>query len=313
MINLVHIPKQIIDTSKYSNLLHDKIIYKFEEEFADYVGAKYACAVRSATDGIFLSLKAADHFECYDICTVPSLITTRFLNALISANFEYRFEDDVDWVGHDYKLLDTPNMKIYDSAQRVDKNQFSEHLNSDIIIFSFYPTKPIGGLQGGMVVSNNKEVIDWIRDASHFGEDFSTDSWNGKTKFVGWQIFMDSVNAEMAYNNFKAYPDKKEKFQEISYIYEDGFPDSAVITKQSDHLFRVMVKDNQQAMEILKEKGIITGVHYKTAHTDKVYGNNVSLPKSEYHAKHCLSLPYHTEITGREIIKVIDAVMPLIK
>ena len=40
IIKFVDIPRQIIDTKNYDNLLHDKIIYKFEEEFADDL--KYA-------------------------------------------------------------------------------------------------------------------------------------------------------------------------------------------------------------------------------------------------------------------------------
>ena len=56
MIQLFHINNHIIDTSEFSNLLHDDIVSEFENKFAQYVGAKYACSVNSATNAIFLSM-----------------------------------------------------------------------------------------------------------------------------------------------------------------------------------------------------------------------------------------------------------------
>ena len=43
MIQLFNVNNHIIDTSKFSNLLHDKNVIELEEKIANYVGAKYAC------------------------------------------------------------------------------------------------------------------------------------------------------------------------------------------------------------------------------------------------------------------------------
>ena len=56
MINLFNINNHIIDTSKFSNLLHDSIVEDFENSIASYVGAKYAVSFNSATSAIFLAL-----------------------------------------------------------------------------------------------------------------------------------------------------------------------------------------------------------------------------------------------------------------
>lgn len=47
MINLFNIPNYTIDTSKLTSLLHDDIVNEFEENFAKYVGAKYAVSLNS--------------------------------------------------------------------------------------------------------------------------------------------------------------------------------------------------------------------------------------------------------------------------
>ena len=54
MIKLFNPENFNIDTAKFSNLLHGEIVNEFENSFANYVGAKYACSVNSATNAIFL-------------------------------------------------------------------------------------------------------------------------------------------------------------------------------------------------------------------------------------------------------------------
>ena len=41
MIQLFNINNHIVDTSNFSNLLHDSAVIEFEEMIADYVGAKF--------------------------------------------------------------------------------------------------------------------------------------------------------------------------------------------------------------------------------------------------------------------------------
>jgi len=53
MIQLFNINNYQINTSDYSNFLHDKKVTEFEEKIADYVGAKYAVSFNSATSAIF--------------------------------------------------------------------------------------------------------------------------------------------------------------------------------------------------------------------------------------------------------------------
>ena len=159
MINLFNINNHIIDTSKYSNLLHDGIVTEFEKTIADYVGAKYAVSFSSATNAIFLAL-----LNKKTIITVPSMIPPVVLNAIITSGNSHNFRDDVNWVGDSYILHDFGNYKIVDSAQKVEENQFKKECNdNDLMVFSFYPTKPIGSCDGGMIVSNDLDKIIELR------------------------------------------------------------------------------------------------------------------------------------------------------
>ena len=161
MIQLFNVNNNIIDTSKFSNLLHDEIVDIFEETIAEYVGAKYACSVNSATNAIFLSLLNKNI-----TVDLPSMIPPVVANAIITSGNKINFIDDVDWVGHSYILHQFDDYKIVDSAQKLEKNQFRKECNpNDILIFSFYPTKPLGGCDGGMIVTDDYKKYRWFKEA----------------------------------------------------------------------------------------------------------------------------------------------------
>ena len=155
MIQLFNINNHIIDTSKFSNLLHDEVVVELENKIANYVGAKYACGINSATNAIYLAMSTGPTTN--KTITIPSMIPPVVANAIITSHNRVEFEDNVDWVGNSYILHKFSDYKIIDSAQKLEKNQFIKEANDeDLMIFSFYPTKPIGSIDGGMVVSNDK-------------------------------------------------------------------------------------------------------------------------------------------------------------
>ena len=55
-INLFNLNHYDINTANFNHYLHGDIVEEFETNFKEYVGAKYACSINSATNAIFLSL-----------------------------------------------------------------------------------------------------------------------------------------------------------------------------------------------------------------------------------------------------------------
>lgn len=306
MIKLFNIPNYNIDTSQFSNILHDKIVGELEREFAKYVGAKYACAVNSCTNAIFLALYRFAHLPSRS-CFLPSLITTRFLNAIIQSNVKYEFTDNTGWVGGSFKMYEHTDFKIIDSAQKVEPDQFKKECNpQDILLFSFYPTKPIGSVGGGMIVTNDKEKIEWFKKATYFGETFSKNSWETKTEFVGWQMFMNSIQAWIAMENLKMYTTKIVLLNIFRNRYKCELYDM-IVTGNSNHLFRIRVKDNEKFIKQMRKKNIICGLHYKPAHLNKVYNDGIKydLPQSVIDGKTVVSIPFHEQLTFDELETVI--------
>ena len=123
MIQLFNINHHTIDTSEFSNLLHDDIVAEFEKKIAEYVGAKYACAVNSATNAIFLTF-IMDYFLKPRTVEIPSMIPPVVANAIITSNNRVEFIDNVKWFGNSYILHKFRKYKVVDSAQKLEKNQF---------------------------------------------------------------------------------------------------------------------------------------------------------------------------------------------
>jgi dTDP-4-amino-4,6-dideoxygalactose transaminase len=312
MINLFNIENYNIDTSKFNHILHDSIVTEFEQKIADYVGAKYACGVSSATNAIFLALNGEFDGQANKYVTIPTMIPPVVANAIITSGNRIMFKDDVNWVGDSYILHEYDKgekYKVIDSAQKLEKDQFKKEANDeDLMIFSFYPTKPIGSIDGGMVVSNDKKKIEWFRQATLNGMSFAKNNWERKINFPGYKMYMNSIQAYVANENFKKYENKLSALREIKNIYNFWFE----LKNTSNHLYRIEVEDNVSAMDKLKNAGITTGIHYSCLHDKEAYPSPIAkFPESAELAKHTLSIPFHEAMTVGDINKVIKEVRNL--
>jgi len=304
MIPLFNINNHIIDTSGFDHALHGSVVTEFEEEFARYVGAKYACSVSSATNAIFLSLLNKHQEVC-----VPSMIPPVVLNSIINSGNTIAFRDDVDWVGGSYILHDFGDYKIVDSAQKVEREQFTKEANeNDLMIFSFYPTKPVGSLDGGMVVSNDLTKIKWFKAAVMNGMSVEVNSWDRGIKFPGWKMYMNSFQATIALRNLQMLDEKKDALNKVRSRYNQAFE----MNNSSEHLYRITVEDRDALMDYLKTAGISSGIHYAATHTHPVYRRDVPLPETNYFEKRTLSIPYHELLTDTDINKIIKIVLKFI-
>lgn len=301
MIKLFNIPNQIINTECFSSMLHDKNVSQLEKEISGFVGAKYGLALNSATSAIFLSL-----LNLNTTVTIPSIIPPVVANAILTSGNKLKFNDNTEWVGHSYELYSSENFKIIDSAQQIEEGQFTKSCNpQDLMIFSFYPTKPISGCDGGMIVSDDYDKISHIRTMSLNGMTFSQDNWNRKIKNIGYKMYMNSIQADIISKNFKEYSNKIEKLDAIREFYNEKFN----MQQTSRHLYRINVKDNLKFMHYMGDNGVSCGIHYDALHMNPIYKNqNIILPKSELDAKTKISIPYHEKLTLIDLQKITELI-----
>jgi len=303
MISLFNINNYSIDTSKFSSFLNDSVVEDFEKEIASFVGAKYACSVHSATMAIFLCLLDKDPM----VVEIPTIMPPVVPNAVLCAGHSLSYRDDIDWVGSSYTLCQLSDYKIIDSAQQLEKNQFLDQADDqDLMIFSFYPTKPVGSVDGGLIVSNDESKIERLRILSRYGMTTDKDSWKRKIVLPGWKMYMNSIQAEIGLRNFHKLENKNTALNKLKQKYNTSFN----LKNNSNHLYRVRVKNRDSFINLMKEEGIQCGIHYSTVHDIECYKTqyNPSLEKSVLESQQTISIPFHEKLTDKEIAYIIKKV-----
>ena len=310
MIQLFNINSHNIDTSEFSNLLHDDCVEEFEKKIAQYVGAKYACSVNSATSAIFLIMKEKRTYVREPVkINIPSMIPPVVANAALTSGFfhELNFVDDVDWVGDSYVLHQFKDFKVVDSAQKLQKGQFRKVCNpEDLLIFSFYPSKPLGGSDGGMIVTDDYEKYKWYKEAVLNGMSYAENNWDRGISFPGYKMYMSSIQARILLNNFKTFDKKMRVLKQLSDTYNKEFG----YENTSQHLYRIEVLDNKKFINKMKQLGIVCGIHYPALHLNDVYNKNWKwdCPKSEALQNRTVSLPMNEKLSFLELEYIIDKV-----
>tara|TARA_R110002020_G_scaffold474660_1_gene706663 strand:+ start:1333 stop:2253 length:921 start_codon:yes stop_codon:yes gene_type:complete len=302
MINLFNIPNYTIDTSKFNHFIHGGIVEEFESNFRDYVGAKYSCTVNNATNAIFLAMLNKN-----TTVNIPSMIPPVVGNAILTSGNKINFTDDTKWIGDSYVLHRFKDYKIIDSAQKVDRNQFIKEANDeDLMIFSFYPTKPIGSSDGGIIVSNDYEKIKWFKEATMNGMTYSRNNWDRTIKFPGYKMYMNSIQCYIANENLKLLDFKKMKLKKIRNIYNTKLG----LNNTSDHLYRINVDNQSNFIKKMGGSSIICGIHYNTLHNNRAYSSYIpkTCKNSVIESKHTVSIPFHEKLSEDEINYVISKI-----
>jgi len=298
-INLFRTPYVDVRVPSEEHLLHGSSVEELERDFAEYVGANYAVSVSSATMGIMLALNTV----CSDeYVHVPSLIPSVVLNAIEHSGNWIKFTDNVDWIGKPYLLHTAGKTQITDSAHQVRRDQWINRDTfgrpyenpEDLMIFSFYPTKPLSGCDGGMIVSDDHDLIEHIRMLSMNGTTSERDSWKRSIVAPGWKAYMNTVQAKVVQKSLSFMDARLAIIKSVRDRYNELFKSD----QDSDHLYRIEVRNAPQFILRMRDKGVNCGIHYPAMHREQIYryGLDLSLggyPKSEKSEETMVSIPLH--------------------
>ena len=206
--------------------------FEFEKKFAEYVGAKYACAVNSCTAALHLGIYALG-IKRGDKVFVPSmtftgsaeiirymqadpvfvdteygtnLITPQILERAIQSNQDVRYLVIVHYGGQAAQMPEimaickSNNIKIIEDAAHAFPSRLNGRMVgtfSDITCFSFYANKTITTGEGGMLVTDNEDLYKRVKIMRLHG--INRDIWNRFTsKSASWEY--DVVEAGYKYN-----------------------------------------------------------------------------------------------------------------
>ena len=305
MINLFHLNYHKINTGDFNHVLHGNIVNTVEEEIANFVGAKYGVGINSATNALLQSIlnKKKD-------ITIPTMIPPVVCNAVVTSGNNLSFNDNTEWVGDSYIFAKFDDYKIVDSAQKLEKDQFKKECNDkDLMIFSFYPTKPLGGVDGSIIVSNDKNKIEYIRTLAYNGMSQEKNSWDRKQSLPGYKFYLPSINANVIYSAFSQYESKLARLKNVKEYYNEQLN----LNNTSNHLYRIRVKNRKELIQKFEDNNISYGIHYNCQHKTQCFKKNISLEKSEKESEETISIPFHEELKLKDQKLIINLVQDYVK
>ena len=180
-----------------------KIVKMFEEEVADYTGAPYAISVDSCTSALFLCCK---YLEVTDVI-IPSKTYLSVPQSIINSGGNVVFDPSTnDWRGV-YQLKPYP---IYDAAKRFTSDMY---IPNTFMCLSFHIKKHLKIGKGGMILTDNKEAVDWFKEARYEGRSEKL-YHEDDIKTIGWNMYMTPQEAShglsLMQNIEWSYPDLDE-------------------------------------------------------------------------------------------------------
>lgn len=182
--------------------------------------------------------------------------------------------------------------------------------------FSFFPSKNLGGFgDGGMVTSNDKEIIERIKLLRVHGsnEMYIHDA-------IGYNSRLDSLQAAILRIKLEKLDSWLKRRREIASIYDNAFENMPVKTPavhadnvHTYHQYTVAVEDRNGLLQHLNDNGIAARVYYPVPlHLQPCYkglGYSAgSLPVTENASERVLSLPVYPELTREQIDYIVDRV-----
>jgi len=341
-------------------------VNEFEEEWRKFIGCKASLGVNSATAALHLSVQSfrfpkgkkimvpAVTFSATAFAPVYNGLEPLFIDvdedtiSMSLDDIEKKYSKDVVAImpvhfgGHPAKMdkisefAKLNNLKIIeDCAHTAGGSYLGKRLGTwgDLGCFSFEEKKCMTTGDGGMICSDDEELIDYIRPARWVGIDKDTwkrssgytdieakDSmhWYYEISILGYKYNMNDLAASIGLAQLKKLPGMNKRRSDIIKRYLDGIKDLKSIKpllpyepeKYIYHLFGVRSSEREKLILHLKSKGIATGVHYIPLVEFpyfKQYNNGCEISKRIW--KTFITLPLHADLTDDEVDYVIEALV----
>jgi dTDP-4-amino-4,6-dideoxygalactose transaminase len=187
----------------------------------------------------------------------------------------------------------------------------------DYGVFSFYSTKNITCVEGGMVITKYGDMAERIRALSNQGQ--TSGAWNRylsgpihpyEVIHDGYKGNLPDILAAIGLTQLERWDELKAKRAKIWKIYEDNF--GLKDQGHSQHLYTIRVKNRDHFRQKLWELGIGTGVHYTALHLEpafKYMGYKIGdFPMAEKIGQETVSLPISTTMTEDDAFRVVKSV-----
>ena len=345
-------------------------IEAFEKKVANYCGAKYAVAVTNATSALHIACKAAGLGEGDVLWTSPITFTAsancgRYCGADVDfvdiddktynmsvAEIRHKLEIavkkpkiviPVHLAGQSCDmesikaLADEYGFKIIEDASHATGADYKNTkvgscCYSDMTVFSFHPVKIVTTGEGGVVLTNNKELYEKLKLYRSHGitrdSDLMTQEADGPWYYqqieLGFNYRMTDMQAALGCSQMDSLDEFVARRRYLVKRYNEklkGLPlrtpyqDEA--TNPSWHIYIIRVDftkvklSKKEIFARMRDRGIVLNLHYIPVHTQPYYQKlgfqKGDFPISEKYYEEAITLPLYYDLTDEQQDEVIEA------
>ncbi|WP_019551934.1 UDP-4-amino-4,6-dideoxy-N-acetyl-beta-L-altrosamine transaminase [Propionispira raffinosivorans] len=367
---------QVIDVLKSDFLTQGPMIEKFEKRVAKYCGAQYAVAVTNATSALHIACLAAGVGKDDILWTSPNTFVAS-ANCARYCGAEVDFVDidsatyNISVAELELKLKNTEKKpkivvpvhfsgqscdmeRIYELAQQYSfivledashciggnykDSKIGSCKYSDMTIFSFHPVKIITTGEGGMVLTNNKELYQKLllfrshgitRDEALL-QGKSDGPWYYQQIDLGFNYRMTDMQAALGYSQMDRLDEFVARRRYLAKRYNEllqnlplTLPYQAAGTNSSWHLYVVRLDfgkiklSKKEFFVQMKEKGIVLNVHYIPVHMQPYYQQlgfkSGDFPVSEQYYEEVFTLPLYYSLTDEQQGQIVEALQKVLQ
>lgn len=339
----------VIDSQNY---ILGPQLESFEKKFAAYCGTQYAIGVGNGTDALRLALRAFGIGSGDKVLTVS--LTSPFTVLAIVEEGAIPVFCDVDERTWTIDIHDAERKIDKKTKAIIPVHLFGNPCDMDIVLkfakkydlkiiedacqahgatidgmrvgsfghaaaFSFYPTKNLGALgDGGIVTTNNKKLADLIKKLRHGGQ--TKRFWH---QYKGINSRLDEIQAAILKIKLKFLDKENRKRQELVKRYKEKLANLPVKFQETFnhadsvyHLFVILTEKREGLKKFLLKNQIITDIYYPyPLHIQPVFKNynNSKLPTTEILSKHLLALPLYPSLKLTDQDKIIENIKKFFK
>ena len=344
-------------------------VNKFEELWANFVGAKVAIGLNSATAALHLALMVFKFPEGKKVL-VPSLTFSSTASAILYnhlipvfvdsnpvtlgmdlEDMKRKFDKDVvavmpvHYAGHPVPMEElmpwakARGLKVIEDCAHTSGAMYKRKplgTWGDIGCYSFEEKKLMTTGDGGMIVSNDPELLkdikayrwvgidkdNWKTAQAYTDTNKDTMHWFYEINLLGYKYNMNDLAASIGLVQLQKLPKMNARRSQIIRIYMDGLKDVEGIQlllpfepeKYVYQMFGIRAEKRDELMIYLKNKEIATGCHYTPLTLQplfKPYAKDCDFIEKE--ADKFITLPLHVDLTDEEVNYVIEHIVKFTK
>lgn len=307
--DLLKITERILDLGEF---ILGKEVKAFEDDFAQYIGTKYAVGLGSGTDaikiaGLAFGLKGGDKVvttpNTYiatamslslhgiipvfcDIETKTYTMDPEQLENILKKEKGIKLCIPVHLYGHSCHVAEIIAVcrkhgvgVLEDACQAHGSLYEGKKVGSfgDVSAFSFYPTKNLGCYgDGGILLTDSDSIYESALMLRNHGQ-------QGRHAHIieGYNSRLDELQAAILRYKLERLDGWNEKRREIASWYLRELKEVPVVLPAEEtwayhvyHLFVIRAKKRDELMKYLAEKGVTTLIHYPTPiHLQEAYSS----------------------------------------